>query len=64
MLYEEELSDAEKMKSAITKTHVLEEICTFVKQWVRQITMVSKRIIPCQLIKLLSLPLAAHEIPT
>ncbi|XP_072937033.1 dynein axonemal heavy chain 8 [Epargyreus clarus] len=40
MLYEEELSDQEKMKAAITKTHVLEEICTYVKQWMRQITMV------------------------
>ncbi|CAG9137209.1 unnamed protein product [Plutella xylostella] len=39
-LYEDELSDAEKMKQAITKTHVLEEICHFVKQWARQITMV------------------------
>lgn len=39
-LYEDELSDPEKMKLAITKTHVLEEICTYVKQWVRQITMV------------------------
>ncbi|VVC98542.1 unnamed protein product [Leptidea sinapis] len=40
LLYEEELADAEKMKLAITKTHVLEEICTFVKQWMKQITMV------------------------
>ncbi|XP_028156116.1 dynein heavy chain 8, axonemal [Ostrinia furnacalis] len=39
-LYEEELSDQEKMKAAITKTHVLEEICTYVKQWMKQITMV------------------------
>ncbi|XP_045484350.1 dynein axonemal heavy chain 8 [Pieris rapae] len=39
-LYEEELADAEKMKLAITKTHVLEEICSFVKQWNKQITMV------------------------
>ncbi|XP_075973556.1 dynein heavy chain 8, axonemal kl-3 [Anticarsia gemmatalis] len=39
-LYEEELADPDKMKAAITKTHVLEEICTFVKQWIRQITMV------------------------
>lgn len=40
-LYEDELIDEEKMKLAITKTHVLEEICTYVKQWMRQITMVS-----------------------
>ncbi|RVE46462.1 hypothetical protein evm_008872 [Chilo suppressalis] len=40
ILYEEELSDQEKMKAAITKTHVLEEICSYVKQWVKQITMV------------------------
>ncbi|XP_052742928.1 dynein axonemal heavy chain 8 [Bicyclus anynana] len=40
ILYEEELSDQDKMKAAITKTHVLEEICSFVKQWVKQITMV------------------------
>ncbi|KAI8438606.1 hypothetical protein MSG28_011048 [Choristoneura fumiferana] len=39
-LYEEELADQEKMKLAITKTYVLEEICTFVKQWMKQITMV------------------------
>ncbi|CAK1540075.1 unnamed protein product [Leptosia nina] len=39
-LYEEELADAEKMKLAITKTHVLEEICSYVKQWNKQITMV------------------------
>ncbi|KAH9641786.1 hypothetical protein HF086_003912 [Spodoptera exigua] len=39
-LYEDELADEEKMKLAITKTHVLEEICTYVKQWIRQITMV------------------------
>lgn len=41
VLYEEELADAEKMKAAITKTYVLEEICTYVKQWVKQITMVN-----------------------
>lgn len=40
VLYEEELADQEKMKLAITKTHVLEEICSFVKQWVKQIMMV------------------------
>ncbi|XP_061708954.1 dynein axonemal heavy chain 8 [Cydia pomonella] len=40
VLYEEHLSDEEKMKVAITKTYVLEEICTFVKQWMKQITMV------------------------
>lgn len=40
ILYEEELADQEKMKLAITKTHVLEEICSFVKQWVKQIMMV------------------------
>ncbi|KPJ08753.1 Dynein heavy chain 8, axonemal [Papilio machaon] len=40
MLYEDELSDQEKMKHAITKTNVLEEICKFVKQWMKQITMV------------------------
>ncbi|CAH0727356.1 unnamed protein product, partial [Brenthis ino] len=40
ILYEEELADQEKMKHAITKTHVLEEICSFVKQWVKQIMMV------------------------
>ncbi|KAJ0182474.1 hypothetical protein K1T71_001843 [Dendrolimus kikuchii] len=39
-LYEDELCDQDKMKLAITKTHVLEEICTYVKQWIRQITMV------------------------
>ncbi|KAL0851104.1 hypothetical protein ABMA28_006975, partial [Loxostege sticticalis] len=39
-LYEEELSDQDKMKAAITKTHVLEEICKYVKQWMKQITMV------------------------
>nr|XP_026487863.1 dynein heavy chain 8, axonemal-like [Vanessa tameamea] len=39
-LYEEELADQEKMKLAVTKTHVLEEICSFVKQWVKQIMMV------------------------
>ncbi|KAJ8735702.1 hypothetical protein PYW07_007322 [Mythimna separata] len=39
-LYEDELSDEEKMKNAITKTQVLEEICSYVKQWIRQITMV------------------------
>ncbi|XP_060805314.1 dynein axonemal heavy chain 8 [Amyelois transitella] len=39
-LYEDELIDEDKMKAAITKTHVLEEICTYVKQWMRQITMV------------------------
>ncbi|XP_049886262.1 dynein axonemal heavy chain 8 [Pectinophora gossypiella] len=39
-LYDEELSDQEKMKQAITKTQVLEEVCSFVKQWVKQITMV------------------------
>lgn len=42
ILYEEELADQEKMKLAITKTHVLEEICSFVKQWVKQIMMVKK----------------------
>lgn len=40
-LYEEELNDAEKMKAAITKTTVLEEICLYVKQWIKQITMVT-----------------------
>ncbi|KAL4712627.1 hypothetical protein ACJJTC_007924 [Scirpophaga incertulas] len=40
ILYEEELSDQDKMKAAVTKTHVLEEICSFVKQWMKQITMV------------------------
>lgn len=40
-LYEDELCDQEKMKLAITKTHVLEEICSYVKQWIRQITMVN-----------------------
>ncbi|KAJ2947929.1 hypothetical protein O0L34_g9722 [Tuta absoluta] len=39
-LYEEELIDQEKMQRAITKKHVLEEICFYVKQWVKQITMV------------------------
>ncbi|CAB3256562.1 unnamed protein product [Arctia plantaginis] len=39
-LYEEELCDSEKMKAAITKTTVLEEICLYVKQWIKQITMV------------------------
>ncbi|XP_037867099.1 dynein axonemal heavy chain 8 isoform X4 [Bombyx mori] len=39
-LYEDELSDQEKMKHAVTKMHVLEEICAFVKQWMKQITMV------------------------
>ncbi|CAH0592601.1 unnamed protein product [Chrysodeixis includens] len=39
-LYEDELADQDKMKLAITKTHVLEEICSYVKQWIRQITMV------------------------
>ncbi|PZC81902.1 hypothetical protein B5X24_HaOG211688 [Helicoverpa armigera] len=39
-LYEDELKDEEKMKAAITKTAVLEEICSYVKQWIRQITMV------------------------
>ncbi|KAJ8736205.1 hypothetical protein PYW08_006861 [Mythimna loreyi] len=40
LLYEDELSDEDKMKAAITKTQVLEEICSYVKQWIRQITMV------------------------
>lgn len=40
-LYTEELDDQEKMKLAVTKTHVLDEICSFVKQWVKQITMVN-----------------------
>ncbi|XP_034837309.1 dynein axonemal heavy chain 8 [Maniola hyperantus] len=40
ILYEEELADQDKMKAAITKTHVLEEICSYVKQWVKQIMMV------------------------
>ncbi|XP_047042441.1 dynein axonemal heavy chain 8-like [Helicoverpa zea] len=39
-LYEEELCDQEKMRLAVTKTHVLEEICSYVRQWIRQITMV------------------------
>lgn len=39
-LYEDELSDPDKMKAAMAKTHVLDEICSYVKQWVRQITMV------------------------
>ncbi|XP_041975311.1 dynein axonemal heavy chain 8 [Aricia agestis] len=39
-LYEEELSDNDKMKNAITKTAVLEEICSFVKQWMKQITTI------------------------
>ncbi|KOB72744.1 putative Ciliary dynein heavy chain [Operophtera brumata] len=39
MLYEDELSDPDKMKLAISKTKVLEEICNYVKQWMKQITM-------------------------
>lgn len=37
----EELSDHDKMKVAITKMQVLEEIGSFVKQWSKQITMVN-----------------------
>ena len=47
-LYEDELFDQEKMKLAVTKTHVLEEICSFVKQWMRQITMVSSLLLSIQ----------------
>ncbi|XP_026319438.1 dynein heavy chain 8, axonemal-like [Hyposmocoma kahamanoa] len=36
----DELSDHEKMKVAITKMQVLEEIGSYVKQWSKQITMV------------------------
>lgn len=36
-----ELTDQDKMKLAITKMQVLEEIGSFVKQWTKQITMVN-----------------------
>ncbi|GBP33368.1 Dynein heavy chain 5, axonemal [Eumeta japonica] len=39
-LYEDELSDREKMKHAVTKTHVLIEICSHVKVWIKQIIKV------------------------
>lgn len=44
-LYNQELIDNEKMNQAIAKTHVLEEICSFVKQWVKQITTVNNFIL-------------------
>lgn len=40
-LYEDELNSQEKMKLACAKTPVLEEVCSFVKQWSKQITTVS-----------------------